>query len=322
MRGLLSGSLVAALALATAGCTSSGKVAGAEQPMSSRSTATHAPTTTRATTPVVDHRPGFTSWVQTFVDTSRRTVPKEGSPRPSRPLITSIYRPNGNGPFPLIVFAHGVAGHPDKFTKLFAVWANAGFAIAAPAFPLTNDRATDPIGNLPDVKEQAPDESFVLDQVLALNAERGSRLFHAIDADRIGAAGLSLGGATTYNFVFSPSQGDARVVAAEVLDGFRPSVPLDGRVPMLIAHSDTDPLIPFATARAAYGAARAPVWFVTLHGASHATQWENDVTPYDHIDEQLTTDFWEATLHDDESAFARLQRDATVAGLSAIEQKR
>jgi pimeloyl-ACP methyl ester carboxylesterase len=134
--------------------------------------------------------------------------------------------------------------------------------------------------------------------------------------------GLSLGGVTTYNLVFSPCCRDRRVVATEVLDGVPPNIPLDGHVPMLIAHSDTDPLIPYGTARNAYLAATAPVWFVTLHGASHATEWENDVTPYDHMDEQLTTDFWQATLGGDASAFTRLQRDATVAGLASIQVKR
>jgi fermentation-respiration switch protein FrsA (DUF1100 family) len=93
-------------------------------------------------------------------------------------------------------------------------------------------------------------------------------------------------------------------------------------VPLLIAHSDTDPALPYASARAAYDAAHAPVWFVTLHGAAHSTQWENDPTPYDAIGERLTVDFWNATLRDRKAAFAALQRDATVAGLSSIESRR
>ena len=315
---MLAVALIGALAVALAACRSSGNAAVAD-PSTTRATPV---TTARATTTTVDHRPGFTTWVDTFVDRSRRTVPSAGPALPSRTLVTSIYRPNGNGPFPLVLFAHGIIGHPDKFTKLFAVWANAGFAVAAPAFPLTNLLAKGALDNMGDVENQAPDLKFVLEQVLAMNGRRGSRLFHAIDAQRIGAAGLSLGGVTTYDFVFGACCRDVHVVAAEVLDGFRPNVPLDGHVPMLIAHSDSDPLIPYSNAVAAFRAARAPVWFVTLRGASHATQWENDATPYDHVDEQLTTDFWQATLGGDARAFARLQQDATVAGLSSIEVKR
>ena len=40
--------------------------------------------------------------------------------------------------------------------------------------------------------------SFVLDQVLAMDRERGNLLSHSIDEHRIGAGGLSLGGITTY----------------------------------------------------------------------------------------------------------------------------
>ena len=65
-----------------------------------------------------------------------------------------------------------------------------------------------------------------------------------------------------------------------------------------------------------------PVWLVTLHGADHYTQWADDPTPYQALDEHLTTDFWDATLKDKKAALSRLQRDATVNGLSSIESRR
>jgi dienelactone hydrolase len=236
--------------------------------------------------------------------------------------VTTIYRPNGTGPFPLILFSHGLSGHPEKFTKLFSVWADAGFAIAAPAFPLTNSHAKNTNSNVADVGQQPADVSFVLDKVLALDQQPGSRLFHAIDARKIGAGGLSLGGLTTYMLVYDKCCRDQRITAAAVLDGFRTGIPLDGHVPLLIAHSDTDPTLPYSDAKEAFAAAKAPAWFMTLHGASHATQWENDVTAFDHIAEKATTDFWDATLDQNAQAFARLQRDATVPGLSSIVGKR
>jgi dienelactone hydrolase len=235
--------------------------------------------------------------------------------------VTTIYRPNGTGPFPLILFSHGLDGHPEKFTKLFSAWADAGFAIAAPAFPLTNSHAADPNSNVGDVGQQPADVSFVLDNVLALAKQRGSRLFDAIDERRIGAGGLSLGGLTTYWLVYGKCCRDERIDAAAVLDGIRSEEQLDGHVPLLIAHSDTDPTLPYSSALEAFASARPPVWFVTLHGASHASQWEDDVTPYDHIAERITIDFWDATLNGNSQAFARLQHDATVPGLSSITAK-
>jgi dienelactone hydrolase len=235
--------------------------------------------------------------------------------------VTTIYRPNGTGPFPLIVFSHGLDGHPAKFTKLFSAWADAGFAIAAPAFPLTNNHAANPNSNVGDVGQQPADVSFVLDNVLALARKPGSRLFHAIDEGRIGAGGLSLGGLTTYWLVYRACCRDQRIGAAAVLDGIRSDERIDGHVPLLIAHSDTDPTLPYSSALEAFNAASAPVWFVTLHGAAHASQWEDDITPFDHIAERITIDFWDATLNRNPQAFARLQRDATVPGLSSIVAK-
>ena len=90
---------------------------------------------------------------------------------------------------------------------------------------------------------------------------------------------------------------DDRIKAAEILDGAQPSVTVDGHVPLYLGHSDADPTLPYAGTRGAPTTApQPPVWFVTLHGASHASQWEDTVTPYDQIAERTTTDFWDATL--------------------------
>ncbi len=296
-------------------CSSSGTRVPTSAPTAPSQSSTTATTAPRLL-------PGHTSWIETFVDGSRRTIPVSGAPRPSRTLVTTIYRPNGTGPFPLIVFSHGLDGHPDKFTKLFSAWADAGLAIAAPAFPLTNSHAANPNADVGDVGQQPADVSFVLDNILGQDKQRRSRLFHAIDAHRIGAGGLSLGGLTTYWLVYRECCRDQRIDAAAVLDGIRSDERLDGHVPLLIAHSDTDPTLPYSSALEAFDAARAPVWFVTLHGAAHASQWEDDITPFDHIAERITIDFWDATLEGDTRAFARLQRDATVPGLSSIVSKR
>jgi dienelactone hydrolase len=219
----------------------------------------------------------------------------------------------------LIVFAHGASGHPEKFTKLFSAWADAGYVVVAPVFPLTNSHAASM--NLGDVVQQPADMSFVLDQVLTMDKARGNLLSHAIDERRIGAGGLSLGGITTYFLVYGDCCRDDRFRAAEILDGLQPNVTVDGHVPLYLGHSDRDPVLPYASARGTYDRAQPPVWFVTLHGASHASQWEDDVTPYDQIAERTTTDFWDATLKHDPRAFARLEHDATVTGLSSIEHK-
>ena len=137
------------------------------------------------------------------------------------------------------MFSHGLDGHPEKFTKLFTAWADAGFAVAAPAFPLTNSHAADPNSNIPRCRTQHPAMSpSCSDNLLAMNKQPESRLFHAIDEHKIGAGGLSLGGLTTYMLAYDVCCRDQRVHVVAVLDWDRPDVSLDGHVRRLIAHSD------------------------------------------------------------------------------------
>ena len=68
--------------------------------------------------------------------TASRSAPTRVAPDRALPA-----RP-GAGRRPLIVFAHGYNGDPAKFTQLFEHWAEAGFAVLAPRFPITYTGAT------------------------------------------------------------------------------------------------------------------------------------------------------------------------------------
>lgn len=329
MRGkaLGSGSVVFTLALAACG-GGGGAESSATTIAAVTTSATVAPATT-TTTPGPEGPPyRVETSHETFVDRSRPTPAGAETPAAeARTLVTTIHRPVGGGPFPLVVFAHGLSGHPDKFDELLTAWAEAGYVVAAPAFPLTNSEVPASSANAGDVANQDEDISFVIGEVLRLAADPASALHGAVDPDRIGAAGLSLGGATTYNVAFSACCRDQRLRAAAVLNGLvietdGEPVALDGHIPLLIAHSDTDPALPYQVAVDAYERAAPPVWLVTLTGAGHAAQWEDDPTPWDEVGERLTTAFWDATLGGDPAAFERLEREATVEGLSAIVSRR
>lgn len=268
----------------------------------------------------------FETWTETFVDTSRPTEAGAESPAAAeRTLSTAIYLPADSEPRPLIVFSHGLVGHPDKFTALLSAWARSGYVVVAPAFPTTNDRVLGAPRNFTVAFGQPADVSFVLDRVLELAADPASRLHDRIDVDRIGAGGLSLGGGTTYSVTFSTCCRDDRIKAAEVLAGalfpLAGPVALDGHVPLLIVHGDADPALNHRLAEEAYAQAASPVWFVTLLGASHAPAFENDVTPHDAMVEQLTTDFWDATIGGDPNALTPFAQHAVVDGLSTLQSK-
>ncbi len=240
-----------------------------------------------------------------------------GARRP-RALPTELYLPAGAGRHPLIVFAHGFGGDPSKFTDLFTHWSDAGFAVAAPKFPVTStgaDGAT--IGRSTDFTEQPADLTFVLDHVLA------GKYRERIDAHRIGAAGLSLGGVTTWGWIADTCCRDQRVSAAIVMDGNQFAFPggryVDNRVPVLVYHADHDPALPFANARAAYDHAVAPKYFVTIFGPYHPQPFEDEPSPPDDMVKASSTDFWRAYLLGDRAARADIVTSATVPDISTAE---
>src|SRR5262249_17222863 len=157
---------------------------------------------------------------------------------------------------PLIVFAHGFTAVARIYSALMQAWAEAGYVIAAPDFPLSSGQA--PGGpNAADVVNQPADESFIIDQMLALDGDDASPLHGVIDHDRIGASGQSLGGMTTFGIAFNPCCHDARITAAAPLAGqlildFPGEYDPEIGPPVLIVHGDADESVPYAAALEAY----------------------------------------------------------------------
>src|SRR5215203_1306470 len=82
-------------------------------------------------------------------------------------------------------------------------WADAGYVVAAPAFPHTNDENPPPY-LIEDVVNQPADISFGLDELLA----RGLG-----DGNRVGVGGYSLGAETALAVGLHPRYADPRVRA-------------------------------------------------------------------------------------------------------------
>ena len=274
--------------------------------------ASSAPSERRDPPPAGDQRLDVRATTVTLVDDSRTTPATAGAAeRPTRELATHLYEPSGAGPYPLIVFAHGLNGHPRKFTTLHRAWAAAGYIVAAPSFPVSNDLAPGG-GDFIDTAQQPADMGFVLDRLLADDTP----LTAAVDRDRIGAGGLSLGGATVYGFVYDDCCRDDRIGAAMVLDGnelnFAPD--LTRGPPLLLVHADPDLQLPYENAVANFARATVPSAFLTLHETAHAEPFENTIDPADDLVEAVTVAWWDLHLGADQAAVDRMGEAVAAAG--------
>ncbi len=304
--------LVVAVALAAASCN------GAEGESRTRT----APSATEPGRPPSAAKPGTYAvgeLTETFVDTSRPTRAAGGQGgAPTRTLVTVIRYPRGDGPFPLIVLAHGQTGHPSKFSQLTTAWASAGFVVAAPVFPLTSNQTT--FETVGDYVNQPADMSFVIDQMLARSNDNDGPLARRVDKGHIGVAGLSLGGATVYGITFDSCCRDHRVDAALVMAGIL--LPYDGTnefpaVPLLIIHGNGDP-----RGRDPYGMASPPKYLMTLERPTHSPPFEDTPDPADELVVSVTVDFWHAYLYEQRGALDALSTNATVPGIATLEQQR
>lgn len=287
--------------LAVGGCSSQSTSQG--QPASETDETTAVTEADLAAT-LVEGRPyEFEVLTETFVDTSRQTPAGASTPAaPERTLETRIYVPDAEGPLPLIVFAHGISGHPDKFTGVFSTWAEAGYVVVAPVFPLTNDRTPGSSLNFTDAENQPADMSFVLDEVLALADSGEGGIIASVDTERIGAAGLSLGGMTTYQAGLSECCRDQRVAAVEIFAGTLPNAGASGPfvastgVPTLVMHGTDDPWIPYQSGTEAFALLQPPAFLITLEGGRHSEPFEDTASPFDAFVEEVSLSFWDQFL--------------------------
>ena len=208
-----------------------------------------------------------------------------------RPLPTTVYIPESGTSAPLIVFGHGMWGHPRKFRRLFARWVEAGYVVAAPAFPNTNDESPPPY-LIEDVANQPADISFVLDELLA----RGFG-----DGERVGVGGYSLGAETALTVGLHPGHADPRIRAVVAVAGalFHPDFAADvlRPLPLLLVHGAEDTKKDrLREALKLYEVAQEPKQLVLIEGAGHDI-CEDDGQPHATRVAELTTALWDRYLH-------------------------
>jgi dienelactone hydrolase len=274
--------------------------------------------------------------VITFTDNSRRvTLP--GRRHMPRVLQTVIRYPalgdpslldvreappaRVDGPFPLIVFAHGFKAMPDTYSRMLRAWVQAGYVVAAPAFPLTNAHA--PGGaRESDVVNQPQDVSVVISRMLSRNAAGYGVLSGLIDPRQIAVAGHSDGGSTALAVAYNRHYVDHRIRAAMVLSGaeipgvfgysFPPPSP-----PLLAVQGTADTTNIPASTRIYFRLAPPPKFLLSLLGAGHGPPYISQ-QPQLSIVEQVTTAFLDTYLKGLSEASSRMWTTGNVAGVATL----
>jgi len=123
-----------------------------------------------------------------------------------RKVPVTIYYPTAAGPFPVVVFSHGLGGTRDMYEYLGTYWAANGY-VAVHLQHIGSDDAVWRNGagragmrdamTLKNVTDRPRDVSFALDQLTTLNVDPDWPLRGKLDLQKVGMAGHSFGANTT-----------------------------------------------------------------------------------------------------------------------------
>jgi dienelactone hydrolase len=277
------------------------------------------------TTLAIDER------TETFADASRTTEEHSSvAGAPTRTLVTRVLSPaagQAGRPYPLIVFAHGSGGLGTGYDVLLRTWAAAGYVVAAPAFPIARDDSQ--LGEWQiDLPKLPGDMTFVIDQILRLNADSASPLQGAVDPAKVGVAGHSMGGMTTLAVAGNTCCHDRRIKAAVVLAGRETpfgSGQFWNRIatPILLVHGDADYNVTYADGRRAYANAPPPRFLLSIVNGDHGTPYTGDMANAQAgLVTDATLDFFDHYLRGAADGLARLQARADAPGVAKLEQER
>jgi len=229
-------------------------------------------------------RTPFEAGVRTITYTKQSVV----DPTQARPLDTVIWYPTNpgagpispqqaavidaplaaGGPYPLVLFSHGLCGYPLQSTFLTALLAAQCFVVVAPPHP-GNTLSEFPTCGTPTAQvnsflERPSDIVFVLNQVLAASADPSSPLFGAIDPDRIAMSGHSFGGLTTYLVQSIEPRVKVAIPMAPATIAAQPLT-----VPSLTMFGAIDTVVSLPPIRALYASSAPPKFEVEIQHAGH-----------------------------------------------------
>jgi predicted dienelactone hydrolase len=168
---------------------------------------------------------------------------------------TPAYRdvPRAPGRFPLVVFSHGNQGIRIQSLFFALHLASHGYVVASPDHH--GNTFIDALAGTVDAGSalnRPLDMSFLLDELLALDATPGGLLSDALDADAIGASGHSFGGYTSFALAAQVPGGSPADTRVKAILPQAPAAPFSEAffaaitIPTLVVGGSIDETTPFA----------------------------------------------------------------------------
>jgi predicted dienelactone hydrolase len=272
----------------------------------------------------------------------------------NKDLPLKIYYPEGRGPFPVIVFSHGLYGSKDSYWALAQYWASYGYVCIHPAHDDSRQdsgyrgRLRQAIADPGLWRSRPKDISFIIDSLPRIE-KLAPTLKGKLDRSRIGVGGhsygaytaVAIGGATVQmpGDKSPVSFADQRVRAIVALSpqgegemGLTSHSWENIRVPMLAMYGSRDygpqRRTPTWRSQPFNGAPPGDKYDVTLEGATHFTfvgpmRRRGLQTPLFQCAMVETLAFWDTYLKDDEAAREYLAYEGlkTVCAAAHIDRK-
>jgi predicted dienelactone hydrolase len=168
---------------------------------------------------------------------------------------TPAYRdvPRATGRFPLVVFSHGNLGIRIQSIFVALHLASHGYVVASPDHH--GNTFVDSLAGTVDGSSflnRPLDMSFLIDQMLALDATPGGLFSDAIDAEKIGASGHSFGGYTSFALAAQVPGGSPADPRVKAILPQAPAAPFAAEffaaitIPTLVVGGSIDETTPFA----------------------------------------------------------------------------
>lgn len=275
-----------------------------------------------------------------LVDRTRSTPAHGGLPElPERRLPTLVVYPASGspstpprrgaaptgGPWPLVVFSHGSTRRGADYLKTLAVWASAGYVVAAPDYPLSHTGVSGGT-DYTEAPSQAHDVAFVIDRISSLARSAGDPVLSGrLVPGAVGIAGQSFGAMTSLLAGFGSCCAIPGVRAVVSFAGAAVPDAAAGTLaesvaarPLLSVHGDADPTLRYDDEHEAWFRLHGDKFFLTLPGGGHDDGFFGGVsTPRDRVVTLASLGYFDRFLKGDPGGATRMQQVVDEAGPGA-----